>query len=50
MIKSMVAFMYKRAGRREDALRLYRDIVATSRDEGYRQTAHRMLRDLGVED
>ena len=47
MIKSMMAFLYKRSGRRFEAIRLYRDIVATSRDAGYRGIARRMLADLG---
>jgi tetratricopeptide (TPR) repeat protein len=48
MIKSMVAFMYKRSGRRAEAVRVYRDILRTSRDAGYRATARNMLRELGA--
>jgi len=48
MIKSMVAFLYERAGRRDDAIRVYREILATSRDEGYRHNARRKLEELGV--
>ncbi len=47
MIKSMVAFLYFQRGHREEAERIYLDILATSRDEGYRDTARRMLRRLG---
>lgn len=48
MIKSMVAFMYRRLGRRADAIRVYDDILATSRDAGYRATARYALRELGA--
>lgn len=49
MIKSMVAFMYKRLGRRGEAIRVYRDILETTRDEGYRATAEHALVELGAE-
>lgn len=48
MIKSMVAFLYLREHRRAEAIRLYTEIVETSRDPGYRSTAARMLATLGV--
>ena len=50
MIKSMVAFLLKRQGQRARAIAVYRDILRTSRDAGYRGTARRMLGELGVED
>jgi len=46
MIKNMVAFLYKRSGRREKAIRLYREILEVSRDPGYREIARRNLREL----
>lgn len=49
MIKSMVAFMYRRLGRRADAIRVFRDILATSRDEGYRRNARVALSELSAE-
>lgn len=48
MVKSMVAYMYKRAGKRSEAIRIYHDILATTRDAGYRATAERMLQELGA--
>lgn len=48
MIKSMVAFMYKRLGRRAEAIRVYRDILGTTRDAGYRATAEHALVELGA--
>jgi tetratricopeptide (TPR) repeat protein len=48
MIKSMVAFMYKRLGRRAQAIRVYRDILDTTRDAGYRATAEHALVELGA--
>ena len=47
MIKSMVAFLYARRGDRASAARLYREIIETSRDPGYRSIAARMLAGLG---
>ncbi|MBI5629371.1 MAG: hypothetical protein HY921_00635 [Elusimicrobia bacterium] len=46
MIKSMVAFLYKKSGQREKAIRLYREIIETTRDVGYRETAERMLKEI----
>ena len=46
MIKSMMAFLYKKLGLKEKAVRLYQDILETSRDLGYRKTAERMLQEL----
>lgn len=46
MIKSMMAFLYKKIGRKEKAVRLYREILETSRDPGYRSVAERMLKEL----
>jgi tetratricopeptide (TPR) repeat protein len=46
MIKAMVALMYRKVGRRDDAARVYRDILATSRDEGYRGQAAHALAEL----
>lgn len=46
MIKSMVAFLYKNSGRHDEAARLYRDIIGSSRDPGYRLTAERMLKEM----
>lgn len=48
MIKSMVAFLYEKRGRAADAAALYRDIVRTSRDPGYRANARKRLQALGV--
>jgi tetratricopeptide (TPR) repeat protein len=48
MIKSMMAFLYRRTGRREKAIRLYREILETSRDPGYRRTAEKRLKALGA--
>lgn len=48
MIKMMVALMYRQKGRRADAVRVYRDVLATSRDAGYRAQARRALRSLGA--
>lgn len=46
MIKSMVAFMYRRLGERRKAVALYLDIAEHSPDAGYRSTAERALREL----
>jgi tetratricopeptide (TPR) repeat protein len=46
MIKHMVAYLYIRSGRVAEGRRLYREILETSRDEGYRRMAARAL---GVE-
>lgn len=48
MIKSIMAFLYKRSGRRDKAIALYRDIHRNSRDEGYRRISARMLAEYGV--
>lgn len=48
LIKSMTAFLYRRTGQREKAVRLYRLIHSTSRDPGYRGQAERALRALGA--
>ena len=47
MIKSMLAFLYRRGGQPGKAVAVYRDILATSRDAGYRATAEKNLRELG---
>lgn len=47
MIKHLAAFLYRRTGRRADAVRLYREIVETSRDAGYVGMARRALAELG---
>jgi tetratricopeptide (TPR) repeat protein len=49
MIKSLVAFMDRRSGRRVEAARVYRDILATSRDAGYRRAAETALAELAAE-
>lgn len=46
MLKNIVAFMHVRLGRREEAARLYRDILR-SRDESYHENARRALKRLG---
>lgn len=46
MIKGMVAFLYLRMGRRQDAVELYREIMDFSRDEGYRRLARQKLAEL----
>lgn len=46
MIKSMMASLYLRMGRRAKAISLYRDILETSRDAGYRNLARNKLADL----
>ncbi len=48
MIKSMVAFLLLRQGRRAEAIALYLQIIETSRDPGYVSTARRMLDALGA--
>lgn len=47
MIKSIMASLYLKMGRRDKAVALYRDILETSRDAGYRNLARRMLAALG---
>ena len=47
MIKSMMAFLFKKTGRTEKAARLYREILEASGDAGYREAAARMLKELG---
>ena len=42
MIKHLVAFMNQRLGRREEAIRLYREIL-DSRDDSYRALAREAL-------
>lgn len=46
MLKNIVAFMHVRLGRREEAARLYREILR-SRDESYHENARRALKRLG---
>src|SRR3989338_2108626 len=46
MIKSMMAFLYKKSGQLDKAVRLYQEIIETSRDSGYRGTAERMLAEI----
>ncbi len=48
MIKSMMAFLYRRTGRTREAIRLYLDIYENSRDKGYRLNAEKRLRELGA--
>ncbi len=43
MIKNIVAFLYRRSGQPEKALRLYREILESSRDAGYRDLAARVI-------
>lgn len=45
MIKSMMAFLYRRSGHRDKAIRLYRNILE-SRDRSYDHIARQMLREL----
>ncbi|HVE13825.1 MAG TPA: tetratricopeptide repeat protein [Elusimicrobiota bacterium] len=47
MLRSIAAFMCVRMGRREQAIKLYRQILE-SRDEGYHPNARRMLERLGA--
>lgn len=47
MIKSMMAFLYRRNGRIKDAIRLYLDIYENSRAENYRRSALKNLKELG---
>ncbi|MDD5655841.1 MAG: hypothetical protein PHF00_01105 [Elusimicrobia bacterium] len=47
LIKHMVAFLYVRTGQRRQARLLYREILETSQDEGYRAMAARALERLG---
>jgi hypothetical protein len=47
MIKSMMAFLYKRTNQRAKAVALYRDIAGNSRDAGYRAIARKMLQEMG---
>lgn len=46
MIKSMLAFLYRRSGHKRKAVQLYLHILETSRDEGYRGQARRALEEL----
>jgi tetratricopeptide (TPR) repeat protein len=48
MIKSMVAFLMLRTGRKSDAIKLYLRIIETSRDPGYVSTSRRMLDGIGA--
>ncbi|MBI3554457.1 MAG: hypothetical protein HY077_18325 [Elusimicrobia bacterium] len=48
MIKNVAAFLYLRLGRKEKSAALYREILATSRDESYRRVARRMLDELAA--
>lgn len=48
MIKNMMGTLYKDIGRRAEAVTLFRDISAHSRDDGYRRLARHMLAEMGV--
>jgi tetratricopeptide (TPR) repeat protein len=48
MIKMMLALMYRQQRRPADAVRLYREVLATSRDEGYKAQARHALSTLGA--
>lgn len=47
MLKHMLAFLNRRLGRREEAVRIYRDILR-SRDPSYYPSARRALTELGA--
>ncbi|MBI5202230.1 MAG: hypothetical protein HY925_11630, partial [Elusimicrobia bacterium] len=47
MLKHIVAYIEKKLGHREEAIRLYRDIMQ-SRDKGYRGLAEKALQELGA--
>lgn len=47
MIKSMMAFIYRKNGYKEKAIKLYLDIYENSRDAGYRMIARSKLKELG---
>ncbi|MBI4386128.1 MAG: hypothetical protein HY551_01980 [Elusimicrobia bacterium] len=47
LIKHIAAFLNRSLGRREEAIRLYREILS-SRDPSYYETARRALRELGA--
>lgn len=49
MIKSMMAFLYRRSGHKEKAIRLYRNILE-SRDRSYDHIARQMLQELESEE
>lgn len=46
-LKSMLAFLNRQLGHREDAIRIYRDIL-NSRDANYVDVARKALADMGV--
>lgn len=46
LLKNLLAFLNRRAGRREEAARIYRDIL-TSRDPAYYAMARQALQELG---
>lgn len=48
MLKHIVAFLNRRLGHREEAIRLYRDVLQ-SRDKSYHAMARAALRELGAE-
>jgi tetratricopeptide (TPR) repeat protein len=48
MIKHMVAYLYVKAGQRQKAMALYRQIRDTSKDAGYRRMAEAALERLGM--
>lgn len=47
LIKNMMAFLNRRLGRRDEAVRLYREILR-SKDASYRHIAERALKELGA--
>ena len=47
MLKHLLAFLDLRLGRREEAIRLYREILR-SRDKGYAEFARGALKRLGA--
>jgi tetratricopeptide (TPR) repeat protein len=47
MIRHLVAVLYERTGRRREALALYRRIIETSKDPGYRRMAEAAAARLG---
>ncbi|MDE1977072.1 MAG: hypothetical protein KGI84_07435 [Elusimicrobia bacterium] len=47
-LKSMAAFLNAQIGRKPEALALYRDILATTTDAGYRRLAQLMIKKLNA--
>ncbi len=47
LVKNQVAFLMRHAGRLDEARKLYRNILDTTADQGYKEQAERALRVLG---